>query len=56
MGGGGIRGEGERERLRLSDEMVWVEVGVESSKWYASERMVCDRQGRQTSKQNNSDC
>ena len=40
------------EREERESESVcgdgWIEVGVESSEWYATERMACDRQEKQT--------
>ena len=50
----GVRGVGrgveESERKSECGD-GWVEIEAESSKWYATERMTCDRQGKQTNKQ-----
>ena len=57
--GGGRRVVEERKReggIEGGDRVFrngWVEVGVECSKRYATERMACDRQEKQSSKQTN---
>ena len=49
--GGGVRVVVERGRVGVGERECgdgWIEVGVESSEWYATERMACDRQEKQT--------